>query len=157
MRIGCHISIRHGYLAAAKTALAIGASAFQYFPKNPRSLSVKAFSSSDAQACAAFCQEHNIASIAHTPYPTNLAVEDPKLRQVTLQSVLNDLEITEACGSVGLVVHFGKFKGPDLLQGYRNNQARCLGVAFPPSRRPSTARWQTHGRCQTRTRASAAH
>jgi deoxyribonuclease IV len=33
---------------------------------------------------------------------------------------LNALEIADACGSVGLVVHFGKFSGPDPLQGYKN-------------------------------------
>ncbi|WP_248925592.1 deoxyribonuclease IV [Paenibacillus hamazuiensis] len=120
MRFGCHISIRHGYLEAAKTALRIGAGAFQYFPKNPRSLSVKSFARADAEGCAAFCREHGIASIAHAPYPTNLAVDDPGLRQATLASVLNDLEIAEACGSVGLVVHFGKYKGSDPLQGYKN-------------------------------------
>ena len=42
MFIGAHVSTRGGYLSAAKTALSIGANAFQYFPMNPRSLSTKA-------------------------------------------------------------------------------------------------------------------
>lgn len=120
MKIGCHISIRNGYFAAAKTALRIGASSFQYFPKNPRSLSIKSFDRADAENCARFCRENGLASIAHSPYPTNLAVEEPELRKVTMNSILNDLEIAEACGSIGLVVHFGKYKGPDPLQGYKN-------------------------------------
>ena len=36
MIFGSHVSIRHGYLGAAKQAVANQASAFQYFPKNPR-------------------------------------------------------------------------------------------------------------------------
>lgn len=119
-QIGSHISTRKGYYGAAKTAQQMGAHAFQYFPKNPRSLSIKAFDLLDAERCSAFCKTHGISSIAHTPYPTNLAVESPDLIQFTVQSLLNDLEIAEACGSVGIVVHFGTYKGKDPLQGYKN-------------------------------------
>lgn len=120
MKVGCHISIRRGYLQAAKTAVALGAAAFQYFPKNPRSLSVKAFDRKDAEACAEFCREHGLVSIAHTPYPVNLAGSEPELRRITVESLRNDLEIAEACGSLGIVVHFGKSKEIDPLQGYKN-------------------------------------
>ncbi|MBE1441828.1 deoxyribonuclease IV [Paenibacillus sp. OAS669] len=120
MNIGCHISIRNGFLEAAKTALKLEATAYQYFPKNPRSLTVKQWNAKDAEACARFCRENGIYSIAHSPYPTNLAVDDPGLHTATVQSLRNDLQIAEACGSVGVVVHFGKYKGTDPLQGYKN-------------------------------------
>ncbi|WP_284639913.1 deoxyribonuclease IV [Paenibacillus silviterrae] len=120
MKIGCHISIRHGYYDAARTAVAIGATAFQYFPKNPRSLTVKSYNEHDARKCSDFCKEHGLASIAHTPYPTNLAADEGPLRQATVASLKNDLEIADACGSLGIVVHFGKYKGADPLQGYKN-------------------------------------
>lgn len=103
--IGCHISIRNGYLAAAKQARQIDVGAFQYFPKNPRSLTVKKFDVQDAIAAAQYCQEHGIVSVAHAPYPTNLAVD--RLRDDVDRSLLNDLTIAEACGSIGVVVHFG--------------------------------------------------
>ncbi|WP_411787729.1 hypothetical protein [Halobacillus rhizosphaerae] len=48
MKFGCHVSIKAGYLAAAKHAESIQASAFQYFPKNPRSLSLKNYDPEDA-------------------------------------------------------------------------------------------------------------
>ncbi|WP_028551716.1 deoxyribonuclease IV [Paenibacillus sp. UNC451MF] len=120
MNVGCHLSIRNGFLEAAKTAVKLHANAFQYFPKNPRSLSVKQWNAKDAQACKQFCLEHGLYSIAHTPYPTNLAVDDSELRKATIQSLRNDLSIADACGSVGVVVHFGKYKGADPLQGYKN-------------------------------------
>jgi len=120
MHAGSHISIRNGYLEAAKTALKLGAAAFQYFPKNPRSLGIKQFNRQDAEACARFCREQGLSSIAHSPYPTNLASEDAALREATVRSLRNDLAIAEACGSVGVVVHFGKYKGGDTLQGYKN-------------------------------------
>lgn len=119
MKFGCHVSIQGGYLAAAKQAGAMGAKAFQYFPKNPRTLAPKSFRQQDAEACAEFCREHGIESISHSPYLTNLSADDPDLRKVMMASTRNDLEITEACGSIGLVVHFGKYKGKDPLEGYK--------------------------------------
>lgn len=100
-------------------AYRLGAEAFQYFPKNPRSLSVKVYNKADALSCASYCREFGIVSIAHTPYPTNLAVSDSGLAEVTVKSLFNDLEIADACGSLGVVVHFGKGKATDPLTDYR--------------------------------------
>ena len=106
MIIGSHVSIRDGYLAAAKRAVANHATAFQYFPKNPRSLSVKEFDLEDAQSCKAYSLQHQLHSVAHTPYSTNLTPYEDK-KELTIQSILNDLDIANACGSIGVVVHFG--------------------------------------------------
>ncbi|KHD86093.1 endonuclease IV [Heyndrickxia ginsengihumi] len=106
MKFGCHISIKDGYLGAARHALSINASAFQYFPKNPRSLSIKQYNVDDVESCKRFCFEHQLISISHTPYPTNLTPVKKKKEQI-IESLLNDLVITDACGSVGAVVHFG--------------------------------------------------
>lgn len=120
MYFGAHVSIRRGFLEAARLARQIGGRSFQYFPKNPRSLSLKTPDRRDAEACAAFCREHGMLSIAHTPYPTNLAAEAGARRDVVVRSLLNDLDIAEACGSVGIIVHFGIYKGPVPLDGYKN-------------------------------------
>jgi deoxyribonuclease IV len=117
MKIGCHVSIREGYLGAAKRAHILGANAFQYFPKNPRSLGVKAFDKLNASQCADFCKEHEMVSIAHTPYPTNPSATGEKAQWV-IDSLKNDLEIAEACGSIGIVVHFGS-NSDDPLLGYQ--------------------------------------
>ncbi|MEJ8545354.1 deoxyribonuclease IV [Brevibacillus borstelensis] len=119
MFVGCHVSIRNGYLGAAKTAFAIGANSFQYFPKNPRSMGVKAFDAKDAEACRRFAQERGLVSIGHTSYPTNLAVDEEDMRERTVKHLRNDLEIAEACGSLGVVVHFGHAKGGEPLEGYK--------------------------------------
>lgn len=121
-RIGAHVSIRGGYGRAARFAWESGATCFQYFPKNPRSLKLKSVDSRDARDCALFCQDKGMTSIAHTPYAINMAAntEGPTPRKVYVESLLNDLEIAEACGSLGIVVHFGHFGGIEPLQGYQN-------------------------------------
>lgn len=120
MYIGAHVSIRHGFLEAAKLAHKIGGTAYQYFPKNPRSLTLKRLDRHDAEACAAFCRDNGIVSIAHMPYPCNLAADAGERREIVVRSLLNDLVIAEACGSVGVVVHFGIYKGAEPLDGYKN-------------------------------------
>ncbi|MBD2847964.1 deoxyribonuclease IV [Paenibacillus sp. IB182496] len=120
MKIGCHVSTVKGYLGAAQRAAALGGTAFQYFPKNPRGLAIKRYDRADAARCAAYCRERGIVSIGHSPYPANLAAQDEEQIVRTAASLRNDLEIVEACGSLGTVVHFGVYKGDDLLAGYRS-------------------------------------
>ncbi|CAM4206722.1 deoxyribonuclease IV [Paenibacillus tarimensis] len=121
VRIGSHVSIKRGFKGAAEEARGLGGLAYQYFPKNPRSLGVKELDRREAERCASYCRENGIASIAHSPYPVNLAfAPGSDHAQRTAVSLLNDLEIAEACGSLGTVVHFGIYKGPDILEGYRH-------------------------------------
>lgn len=119
MRIGSHVSTGGSYLQAAETAEKLGANAFQYFPKNPRTIAPKSFSAADAERCKAFCRERGLVSIAHGPYPVNPAAEGEASDRMAL-CTLNDLAIADACGSIGVVVHFGQYKGKDPLAGYRN-------------------------------------
>ena len=44
---------------------------------------------------------------------------------MTVDSLKNDLMIAEACGSLGIVVHFGHLKSQDVLEGYQNI-IRCM-------------------------------
>ena len=120
LRVGCHVSIRSGFDGAAQAAAALGCEVFQYFPKNPRSLSVKAYNQADTASCAARCQRFDLWSVAHAPYLVNLATPDHKLAEATKQSLLNDLAIADAVGSLGVVIHFGKYSGKEPLQGYQN-------------------------------------
>lgn len=106
----------------------LGGSAFQYFPKNPRSLHIKMPDLQDARACAVYCSERGLVSVAHTPYPSNMAVglsRGEEHYRLTVDSLLNDLIIAEACGSLGIVVHFGHLKGEHVLVGYQNI-IRCM-------------------------------
>lgn len=128
VRIGSHISTREGFSGAARYMVQLGGKAFQYFPKNPRSLHIKTPDFEDALACAKYCREHDLVSVAHTPYPSNMAVglsRGEEHYRLTVESLINDLIIAEACGSLGIVVHFGHLKGDNVLQGYQHI-IRCM-------------------------------
>lgn len=121
--IGAHVSTRGGFSKAAMRAREQGGRSFQYFPKNPRSLRLKEWSVKDAADCKAYCSKHQLQSIAHSPYPVNPALgsdRDRELYTLTVASLRNDLDIAEACGSQGIVIHFGHMHSSDPLEGYRN-------------------------------------
>ncbi|MFB5675694.1 deoxyribonuclease IV [Paenibacillus terreus] len=120
---GAHVSTRGGFYKAAQRAREAGALSFQYFPKNPRSLALKTPDASDAEACRSYCEAHHLQSIAHSPYPVNPAtgsIRGEEAYALMVASLLNDLAIAEACGSVGIVVHFGHLRSSDPLEGYKN-------------------------------------
>lgn len=121
--VGGHHSIRAGFAGAAQTAMKQGGNCFQFFSKNPRSLTVKNYDRADALRCKQLCTEHELLSVIHTPYPTNLAIDYEEANDQfnrTVSSLINDLEMSEACGSIGIIVHFGIYKGINMLQGYQN-------------------------------------
>jgi deoxyribonuclease-4 len=130
--IGAHVSTRGGFLQAAKRAYEMGATAFQYFPKNPRSLGLKDPDLKNAELCREWCEENGIASIAHSPYPTNPALGMTRGEagfHATVASIRNDLHIADVCGSVGTVVHFGHLKSDQPLEGYQN-LIHCLDTVL---------------------------
>ena len=93
LHIGCHLSCSNGYLAMGETALSIGADTFQFFTRNPRGGTAKAFDEADAHALADFLREHEFAPIlAHAPYTLNPCAADEHLRDFALRTMREDLE-----------------------------------------------------------------
>ncbi|WP_339062248.1 deoxyribonuclease IV [Tepidibacillus marianensis] len=111
MQIGCHVSVAKGLEKAAHTAHELGADTFQVFTKNPRGLRPKKVNVDDAEKGAQFCKENGISLVCHTPYITNLSTPDEGLKEATIRSILEDLNIAEAYGALGAVVHCGKHVG----------------------------------------------
>nr|WP_225445486.1 deoxyribonuclease IV [Paenibacillus arenosi] len=124
---GCHIKLSGGYVRMAERAIALfeqnGCSSFQFFSKNPRSLQVKHFSTAEAERCRQLMEQYRLRSVIHSAYPLNLATSIQDQPEVAIQhvhSLCNDLEIAEATGAIGVVVHFGIVKKSNRLEGYRD-------------------------------------
>ncbi len=111
MKIGCHISVGKGFYKASQRASELNATAFQVFTKNPRALRPKKLNERDAQQGKNYCQENGIILVAHTPYITNLSTPKEDLHELTIRSIKEDLQIANAYGAVGAVVHCGKHVG----------------------------------------------
>ena len=93
LHIGCHLSCSDGYLAMGERALELGADTFQFFTRNPRGGSVKAFDAEDAGALVAFLQEHHFAPIlAHAPYTHNACAAEESIRDFARRTMREDLE-----------------------------------------------------------------
>ncbi|WP_126425932.1 deoxyribonuclease IV [Brevibacillus marinus] len=119
MKIGCHISVGKGLEQAARRAVELGAESFQVFTKNPRGLKPKKLDKEDAAKGVAVMREHDLTLVCHTPYITNLSTPKQDLQEVTIRSILEDLNIAEAYGAVGAVVHCGKHVGEGEAYGIR--------------------------------------
>lgn len=111
MRIGCHLSISNGFSEMIRKGVALGADIVQYFPKNPKSYRPKKFDPEKLQKDAQKVADLGIETVCHSPYVTNLSTPDPELREISIASIVNDLEICDAYGTPHLVVHCGKHVG----------------------------------------------
>lgn len=93
LTIGCHLSAAKGYEQMGRDALSIGANTFQFFTRNPRGASVRAFDEADAARLAALLQENGMGVLlAHAPYTLNACSADEHLRELAARMMAEDLE-----------------------------------------------------------------
>ena len=80
----------------AKDAERIGATAFQFFTRNPRGGKAKEINPKDVENYLTFAKEHGISRIlAHAPYTLNAASADPALREFAKITMADDLKRME--------------------------------------------------------------
>lgn len=132
LHIGCHLSCSDGYLAMGRQALSIGADTFQFFTRNPRGGSVKAFDAQDAQALCDFLAEHSFAPIlAHAPYTLNAAAADPRVRDFAWRAMREDLERLAHLPGAMLNFHPGSHVKQGVKTGVRLI-AQMLDAVYTP-------------------------
>ncbi len=92
LHIGTHQSSTKGFLRIGKDALSIGADTFQFFLRNPRGTGSKALDIEDAAALRAFLAEHAFAPVvAHAPYTLNACSPAPRVRELAVTMLAEDL------------------------------------------------------------------
>lgn len=96
LTIGCHLSASEGFLAMGKTALSIGANAFQFFTRNPRGSKAKAIDPDDAAAFLALAQANGFGRlVAHAPYTINPCSKTERTREFARMTLADDLKRME--------------------------------------------------------------
>lgn len=95
--IGCHLSTAKGLERMGKDALFAGASTMQFFIRNPRGASAKAWDAQDAGALKRLLEENGIGPIvAHAPYTMNPCSADSRVRELAGEMLAEDLRRMES-------------------------------------------------------------
>ena len=123
--IGCHLSCAKGYLPMVKEAEKIGATAFQFFTRNPRGGNAKALDDTDLEAFLRKKEELGIGSlVAHAPYTLNGCSADESVRDFAWRTMKEDLKrlgkirtVAERNGLVPAEIYYNFHPGSHVKQG----------------------------------------
>ena len=120
LRIGCHLSSSKGFLAMAQTAESIGATAFQFFTRNPRGGEAKEWQEEDVGAMLDYFGKAGIAKpLAHAPYTLNACGKDEKVRRFALETMADDLRRLEMIPDAMYNFHPGSHVGQGTETGIK--------------------------------------
>lgn len=121
LTIGCHLSIKEGYLFMAKEAVSINANTFQYFTRNPRGGAVKKLDSKDIAAYKDYAAEQGITRITgYAPYDVEPASPEMSRRDFTLMVLAEDLARLEDIPGQYYLVRPGSAPGISLDEAIAN-------------------------------------
>ena len=123
--IGCHLSCAKGYLPMVRDAEKIGATAFQFFTRNPRGGNAKALDDADLEAFLRKKEELGIgALVAHAPYTLNGCSADESVREFAWRTMKEDLErleririVAETKGIATAEIYYNFHPGSHVKQG----------------------------------------
>lgn len=132
-RLGVHVSAAGGVSNAARRALALRCTAFQFFARNPRGWATPALSDEEAEAFRAIRATREMApAVIHTMYLINLAAEDAALRDRGVDAVAEDLRRAGRLGCEYVVTHLGS-RGTQPAGEARRRAVRGLNRALRAS------------------------
>ena len=123
--IGCHLSCAKGYFPMVKEAEKIGATAFQFFTRNPRGGNAKALDDADLEAFLRKKEELGIGPlVAHAPYTLNGCSADESVRDFAWRTMREDLErlgrirtVAERNGLIPAEIYYNFHPGSHVKQG----------------------------------------
>ncbi|MBQ3252968.1 MAG: deoxyribonuclease IV [Acholeplasmatales bacterium] len=111
-KIGCHLSISNGFLAAAKEIISIDGNTFQYFSRNPQGGKAKAWDQRDFEAYLEYAKNNGIEQIlCHAPYTLNACSINPNTREFARICFKEDIEKLELFGNALYNFHPGSHTG----------------------------------------------
>lgn len=96
MRIGCHLSIKDGFVKALEDAKLIGANTFQYFSRNPQGGKARPWDQEDFDTFKLKAKELGVDTLlCHAPYTLNPASEKEYVREFAKICFEEDLKRLE--------------------------------------------------------------
>lgn len=117
-KIGCHLSISNGFLAAAKEIKKIGGNTYQYFSRNPQGGAVKAWNQKDFEAFVQYSKENDISTLlCHAPYTLNACSSNPDTRDFARRCFKGDITRLENFTNALYNFHPGSHTGQGVNVG----------------------------------------
>src|SRR4051812_37342055 len=117
-RIGAHMSIAGGLPRAVDRAALHGCEALQIFTKSAGQWRARPLPDTEIAAFRRRVEETGIRPVvAHASYLINLAARDDRLRQQSMDSLVEELDRVDTLGLAGLVLHPGACTGGPDEQG----------------------------------------
>jgi deoxyribonuclease-4 len=136
MLIGAHVSAAGGLVQALERAEALGAETMQIFNQSPRMWRPTAYTEADFAAFRDRMASSPVKSVfIHAVYLINVASDDAEVRRKSLTSLVHALEVGDAIGAAGVVVHPGSGKGTRSVARSVKMIARAFGRALERSER----------------------
>lgn len=112
MRIGAHVSVGKGLVAALTQTSDMGANTLQIFASPPQSFAMSKFADQDCTLFKKKAIEYDIQPVfIHATYLINLASDNKRLLDFSILSLVDDLMIAHKIGARGSIVHTGSHKG----------------------------------------------
>lgn len=116
--IGSHLSFSKGFCAMGSDAVSIGATAIQFFTRNPRGGSAKAIDDTDIAAYNELATANGIrVLLAHASYTMNLCSADEKIRRFARDTLADDMLRMERTPGQLYNFHPGSHVGQGVAEG----------------------------------------
>lgn len=120
LKIGCHLSISKGLVAAGEEAIRLGANTMQIFISNPRGGNKSSVTENDMIELRTFAEKHNISEIVvHAPYTVNLCSKEQYTRNISKQAMIRDIRLLNHIPGNYYNIHPGCHIGNGVERGIR--------------------------------------
>jgi deoxyribonuclease IV len=130
VRIGAHVPTRGSLVSAVDAAKRCGAEAIQVFVSNPRAWAAYSPRWVQAEEFRDRVREAGIGPVfVHTAYLVNVASPTPEFRRKSEEAARSDLEVAEAIGAAGLVIHAGAGASTERGQALARAATSLLAIA----------------------------
>ena len=115
MLIGAHVSTAGGLVEAHRRGVERGCESIQIWGQSPRQWRPTRWKQDDIDAFRELMADGPIEEVViHAVYLINCASKDRTIRRKSLTSLIHHLELGDAIGAVGVVLHPGSAKGEPL-------------------------------------------